>query len=200
MLWRSNVDRRQARSLEEARAQAAAERPDLILVDGRMPQAVSFVSALRHDPATRTVSLVAIGGDDLGASDLELLQSGVNAILHLPSNPDWDDRLYRLIHVPVRRATRFEVHLQVDAGFGPEGSTFTGQALNLSVNGMLISVERSLRVGDDLHFAFQLPQAAGFIEGSGTVTRSAGARQYGMEMTHVKGDGRHRIRTFVEGG
>jgi CheY-like chemotaxis protein len=200
VLWRNNVDRRQARSLEEAQAQAAAERPDLILVDGRMPQAAALVSALRHDPATRTVSLVAIGSDELGASDLDLLQSGVNAILYLPSNPDWDDRLYRLIHVPVRRATRFEVHLQVEAGFGPEGSSFAGQALNLSVSGMLISADRPLRVGDDLHFAFQLPRAAGFIEGSGTVTRSAGARQYGVELTHVKGDGRHRIRTFVEGG
>ena len=57
----------------------------MILIDGRMPQAASLVSALRNDPATRTVSLVAISSDDLGASDLDLLQSGVNAILHLPS-------------------------------------------------------------------------------------------------------------------
>jgi DNA-binding response OmpR family regulator len=200
VLWRNNVDRRMARDLEEARVQAAAERPDVILIDGRVPDAASFVSALRHDPATRTVSIVAIGSDELGSSDLELLQSGANAILHLPSNPDWDDRLYRLIHVPIRRSTRFEVYLQVDAGFGPEGTSFAGQALNLSVNGMLFTVDRLLRVGDDLHFAFQLPETAGIIQGSGTVTRLAGARQYGLEMTHVKGDGRQRIRTFVEGG
>jgi CheY-like chemotaxis protein len=177
-----------------------AERPDVIVVDGRMPDAVSFVVGLRHQPETRTVSIVAIGSDDLGGSDLDLLQSGANAILHLPSNPEWDDRLYRLIHVPVRRSTRFGVHLQVDAGFGPEGGTLPGQVLNLSVNGMLVSVDRLLRVGDDLHFAFQLPQGSGFVEGMGTVTRLAGARQYGLELTHVKGDGRQRIRAFVEGG
>ena len=28
----------------------------------------------------------------------------------------------------------------------------------------------------------------------------AHARQYGLEMTHVKADGRQRIRAFVEGG
>jgi hypothetical protein len=32
------------------------------------------------------------------------------------------------------------------------------------------------------------------------VVRLAGARQYGLELTHVKGDGRQRIRAFVEGG
>ena len=200
MLWRNNVDRRMARNLAEARTQAAAERPDVILIDGRMKDAAAFVIALRHDAVTRTVSIVAIGSDELGSSDLELLQGGANAILHLPSNPEWDDRLYRLIHVPVRRSTRFEVHLQVDAGFGPEGAIFAGQALNLSVSGMLFTVDRLLRVGDDLHFAFQLPQVVGIVEGSGTVMRLAGARQYGLELSHVKGDGRHRIRTYVEGG
>jgi CheY-like chemotaxis protein len=200
VLWRNNVDRRQVRTLDEARDQAAVERPDVILVDGRMPDAASFVSGLRDHPATHRVSIVAISSDELGASDLELLQGGANAILHLPSDPDWDDRLYRLIHVPVRRATRFKVHLQMDAWFGPEGASFAGQTLNLSVTGMLFEVDRLLRVGDDLHFAFQLPDIPGIIEGSGTVTRLAGARHYGLEMTHVKGDGRQRIRTFVEGG
>ena len=200
VLWRNNVDRRQAGTLEEAEAHAAAERPDLIVVDGRMPEAAAFVIGLRSQPATHTVSIVAIGHDDLGSSDLELLQSGANAILHLPSNPEWDDRLYRLIHVPVRRATRFKVHLQMDAWFGPEGASFAGQGLNLSVSGMLLAVDRLLQVGDDLHFAFQLPNLPGIIEGSGTVARLAGAKEYGLELTHVKGDGRQRIRTFVEGG
>jgi CheY-like chemotaxis protein len=185
---------------EEAQAQALAERPDVILVDGRMAEAASFVSRLRRDPATRTVSIVAIGSDELGTSDLDLLESGANAILRLPSNPEWDDRLYRLIHVPLRRATRFEIHLQVDAGFGPEGESFRGYCINLSVNGMLLETERRLRVGDDLYFALQLPAVSGFVEGSGTVSRLAGAHQYGLELTHVKGDGRQRIRTFVEGG
>ncbi len=200
VLWRNNVDRRQAGSLDEAKALAAAERPDVILIDGRMPQAPLLVTTLRHHPTTRTVSIVAISDDDLGSSDLDLLQGGANAILHLPSNPEWDDRLYRLIHVPVRRSTRFDLQLQMDAWFGPEGATFPGQALNLSVNGMLFTVDRTLSVGDDIHFAFQLPDLPGLIEGSGTVARLAGARQYGLELTHVKGDGRQRIRAFVEGG
>ena len=194
------MDRREASTLDEAHAQAAAERPDVIVVDGRMPEAAAFVSRLRRDPATRTVSIVAIGSDELGSSDLDLLESGVNAILRLPSNPEWDDRLYRLIHVPLRRAARFDVHLQVDAGFGPEGESVRGRGLNLSVNGMLFEIERKLHVGDDLYFAFHLPGVSGIVEGSGTVTRLAGAHQYGLELTHVKGDGRQRIRAFVEGG
>jgi DNA-binding response OmpR family regulator len=198
-LWRSNVSRREASTPDEAHAQAVAERPDVILVDGRMAGAASLVGRLRHDAATHTVSIVAIGSDELGASDLDLLESGANAILRLPSNPEWDDRLYRLIHVPLRRAARFEIQLQVDAGFGPEGESFRGQGVNLSVNGMLLESERRLHVGDDLSFAFQLPGVSGVVEGTGTVARLAGAHQYGLELTHVKGDGRQRIRAFVEG-
>jgi hypothetical protein len=165
-----------------------------------MEGAASFVSRLRHDPATHAISIVAIGCDELGASDLDLLESGANAILRLPPTSDWDDRLYRLIHVPMRRSVRFEVRFQVDGGFGPEGETFQGYGENLSVNGLLFETERRLAVGDDLYFAFQLQGVAGVIEGTGTVARLAGPRRYGLELTHVQGDGRQSIRAFVEGG
>jgi hypothetical protein len=65
---------------------------------------------------------------------------------------------------------------------------------------MLVDTERALALGDDVHFAFQLPGSPGILEGSGTIMRTEGRRHYGVELGHVKGDGRQRIRFYVEGG
>jgi hypothetical protein len=87
----------------------------------------------------------------------------------------------------------------MEAGFGAQGDVFSANALNLSVNGLLIQCDQALQVGDDLHFAFQLPGDDAFINGMGTVVRHGSQKnQYGVELSHVKGDGRLRIKQFVE--
>lgn len=198
VLWRNNIERRIARNFEEARAQAAAARPNIIAVDHRLPEAAALVGQLREDPLTRHISIVALAQGDFEGPELEMLQAGANAILRLPASPDWDDRLYRLIHVPVRKEIRFGVYLQVTAAFGPAAEPFPAQALNLSVNGMLIESNWPLGVGDDVSFGFQIPGYSGIINGAGTIVRRAG-NHYGLELTHVHGDGRKHIREFVEG-
>jgi hypothetical protein len=144
--------------------------------------------------------VVALARGDFAAHELSLLEAGVNAVLRLPPGADWDDRLFRLIHVPARREVRVGVSLQLDLGLGATGDTFTAQALNLSMNGMLIETGRPLQVGDDLNFALALRDDDPEVRGGGTVVRHAGAPyRYGMELTQVKGDGRVRIKQFVDG-
>lgn len=198
VLWRDNIERRIARSPEEAHAQAAAARPNIILVDHRMPDAAALVGQLRQDPLTQRISIVALAQGEFEGPELEMLQAGANAILRLPAGPDWDDRLYRLIHVPVRKEIRVGVYLQVSAAFGPVAEPFLARTLNLSVNGMLVESDWPLAVGDDVSFGFQIPGRPGIISGTGTVVRKAG-NLYGLELTHVHGDGRKRIRELVEG-
>jgi len=54
-------------------------------------------------------------------------------------------------------------------------------------------------VGDDVQFAFRLPDSEAVVAGSGTVVREAGPpNQFGVELTHVEGDGRVRIKRYVE--
>jgi hypothetical protein len=143
---------------------------------------------------------VALARGDFDPAELDLLEAGANAILRLPPGSDWDDRLVRLIHIPMRRAFRFPMHLQVDDAFRSSGEVFDVVALNLSVNGLLIESSKALAVGEDVNFAFHLPQEAGLVTGSGTVVRQAsGIGQFGVELTHVEGDGRVRIKRFVEG-
>jgi DNA-binding response OmpR family regulator len=199
VLWRQNVERYVAASADEARTVASGGRPDILIVDERISNAAAVVAQLRQDPLTRNVSIVALARGDFDPSEVALIEAGANAILRLPPGPEWDDRLVRLIHVPLRRATRFEMALQLESRFELSGHIFPVTALNLSVNGMLVESTQQLRIGDDVQFAFCFPHTEDVVSGSATVVRECLVpHQFGVELTHVEGDGRVRIRQFVE--
>jgi CheY-like chemotaxis protein len=200
VLWRRNMERRMARTLDEAMQYAATERPDIIVVDHEFPGAAEAVAQLRQEERTRAISIVALARGDFDSSEIELISAGVNAILRLPPGGDWDDRLVRLIHVPVRKEARLSLHLLIQDSAETD-EVLPALALNLSVNGMLVESGRALALGEDVHFAFHLPGSSGTVAGSGTVVRLAdGSRRFGIELTHVEGDGRVRIKQFVESG
>jgi CheY-like chemotaxis protein len=199
VLWRKNVERYVAASAAEVRKLAARSRPDIIVLDKRLANAASVVAQIREDALTRNVSIVVLARGDFDPSEVAFLEAGANAILRLPPGPDWDDRLVRLIHVPTRRATRIDVNLQIESGFGVAGESMPVTALNLSVTGMLVESSQPLHVGDDLQFAFTLPGDTQLVSGTAIVVRQANAaNQYGVELTRVEGDGRMRIKRFVE--
>jgi CheY-like chemotaxis protein len=197
-LFRSNVERLRASDAEDVRRVTGQERPDLVVVDSAMPAAASVVAALRQDPLTRPTAIVVLGRTEFDFGHLAMLEAGANAILPLPAGHDWDDRLMRLIHVPVRKAARFPVDLAFDGGLR-SGVTFTGRALDLSVHGLLLECRHPLEVGEDLRFSFALPGGEGGVQGTGTVVRVAPGECFGVELTHVEGDGRVRIKRYVEG-
>ena len=199
VLFRRNVERVQAGGIEEARRLASESRPDVVVVDAALPGAPGLVAGLRQDPVTRGTAIVVLGRSDFGLDHLELLEAGANTILPMPPAHDWDDRLMRLIHVPARKATRIPVSLSVAGGLR-DGLPFAGRALNLSVHGLLLECRAAIAVGDDLRFSLDLPGGHGTVAGTGTVVRMADAQHFGVELTHVEGDGRVRMKRFVDSG
>jgi CheY-like chemotaxis protein len=199
VLFRSNVERVRAEGVMEVRRAADDGRLDIVVIDSALPGAAGIVAALRQDPITRPTAIVVLGRSEFGFDHLDLLEAGANAILPLPPGPDWDDRLMRLIHVPVRKATRFPVDIAIEGGL-ESGLVFTGRALNLSVHGLLLESRHPLRVGDDLRFSFEMPAGQGSVRGTGTIVRLASPHHFGVELTHVAEDGRVRIKRYVESG
>jgi len=198
ILFRHNVKRLRVSGAEEVKTAADQGRLDIVVVDTAMRGAAAIVAALRQDPITRPIAIVALGRSEFGFDHLDLLEAGANAILPLPPGHDWDDRLMRLIHVPVRRATRFPVDMALEGL--RSGIPFTGRALNLSVHGLLLECRQPLQVGEDLRFSFEMPGVKGGVRGTGTVVRAIAARHFGVELTHVEDDGRVRIKRYVESG
>jgi hypothetical protein len=199
VLFRSNVERVRVSGVDDVRRLADEGRLDVVVVDTAFSGAAGLVAALRQDPVIRSIAIVALGRWELGFDQLGLLEVGANAILPLPPGRDWDDRLMRLIHVPVRRATRFPVDMAIEGGL-KGGLTFTARALNLSVHGLLLESPQPLDVGEDLRFSFLMPGVDAVICGTGTVVRAAASERFGVELTHVDGDGRVRIKRYVEAG
>jgi CheY-like chemotaxis protein len=197
VLFRQNVERIAAAGVDEVRSLADGGRVDVVVIDAALPGAAALVSALRQDPLTRTTAIVALGRSEFGFDHLELLQAGANAILPLPPAQDWDDRLMRLIHVPVRKTTRFPVNLSLHGGLR-DGVSFAGRVVNMSVHGLLLECRHPLRVGEEVRLAFDMPRGHGLVQADGTVVRQAHADRFGIELTHVAGDGRVRIKRYVE--
>ena len=198
LLFRSNVERSSATDLAEVKRLAEDARPDVIVIDAEVPGAVTIVSGLRGDALTRPVAIVALSRSDFGADHLSLLSAGVNAILPLPPGPNWDDRLMRLIHAPARRSTRLPIDLAIEGGLRG-GLSFEARALNISTNGLLIECRQTLEIGDDLRLDLELPEG-GQVRARGTVVRYTPPTQYGVEITSAEGDGRQRIKRWVESG
>ena len=197
VLFRRNVERLPASRAEDVQRLAASGRIDVIVVDSALPGAAGVVAVLRQDAATRATAIVALGRSEFGFGHLDLLEAGANAILPLPPDHDWDDRLTRLINVPVRATTRFPVDMAIEGGL-LNGLCLSGRTLNLSVHGLLLECPHPLEVGQDLRFSLEMSGAGGAVRGTGTVVRVAGENCFGVELTHVDGDGRVRIKRYVE--
>lgn len=199
VLWRHNVARHFASGVDESLAKAASTHPNIVMVDRDLHDAERLVRRIREDPKTRGLSVVVFATGEFDGADVALLESGANAILRLPPGPEWDDRLFRLMNVPGRRDTRFDVHLRLELTLGESEPGFSATGLNLSTNGILIECGRPLQLGNDLIFAFRLPERQDLITGVGTVLRLAPGGRYGIEVHQIDGEGHRSIREFVEG-
>ena len=195
-LWRADVERLVATRAEEAQILAVAARPDLVAVDRDLPRAARLVAALRADDVTRRASIVILARGDHDPLEIEMLEAGANAILRLPSGPEWEPRLRELLAVPVRRQARLAVHLRVE-GFRTSGVPVEGFAVDLSQTGMLLEIRAPLNPGDDLDLRFHTPPRE-LIEARARVIRQAGPSLFGVQFSGLGSSERESIRRFVD--
>lgn len=198
MLWRQDVDRHVVGRMEEAQMMAVAAHPSVVVVDRDLPWAGRLVTALREEPSTRGLSIVVVARGDFDPSEVELLESGANAILRLPVDAEGDKRLQRLVSVPVRKEARFSVSFRVDTYAAGAGQPEPAMARNLSQSGMLMEASGTLHVGDDIDMQFPLGDEPPPARAHGRVMRMASASQYGIEFTDVDSELAARIGHYIE--
>ncbi len=198
VLWRNGVDRFKAASADRAAELVREAQPDLLVVHRDISGSVDLVRRLRRAPESRKLSMVVVAPEDFNPLDVELLEVGANAILRMPPSPEWDERLTRLMSVPMRKEARFPVEFEVLTQPGGVVEAIAAHVLNLSVSGMLIESPRPLRVGEDLDVHFRLPDHEDVIRGCARVMRLAGPRRYGIEFYGLEGAGTSLIQLFIE--
>jgi hypothetical protein len=196
ILGRQGVLRHVATKPDQARSMVIALRPALILVDRDLPWADRFIAAVREDADTRTLSVAVIARGDFDPGEVALLEAGANAILRFPPGPEWDDRVPKLMSVPIRKETRFSVHFQVETLSG-SGSPEPALALNLSTHGMLVETPAGLSVGESLVLQFKLPDEGDEVRVKARVVRLAATDRYGVEFEEVGRDERACLGRFL---
>jgi CheY-like chemotaxis protein len=197
VLGRQGVVGYAAHDFEEARMMALVAHPELVLIDRDLPRAEELVLRLRGDQPTRDISLAVFARGDFEAPELALLEAGANAVLRLPVDEEWDERLLRLMSVPLRRAARFAVHLRLELGWR-EHLAAVGLALNLSLHGMLLEAPALLAVHERLSFAFRLrDDDREKVSGEGRVVRQDAPSRFGVEFERLDHAGAARIQRFV---
>ena len=195
VLWRTGIERHVATRLEEARMMAVAAKPDIVVVDRDLPGADKLIAGLREDPATRGLSIAIVARGDMDPAEVELLEAGANAILRLPPGPDWDERLIRLLDVPVRREARLPVEFGVDTFGSGVAERFPAQALNLSRSGILIETSTDLGIGDELELEFPLDGET--VMGRGRVVRRGDPHLFGVQFGPLPEWAAQSIERFV---
>jgi DNA-binding response OmpR family regulator len=194
VIGRQGISWFKATRMEEARLLANTVCPRVILVDRDLPRAGDFIDALREEPTTRHRSIAILAWGDLQPVEVELLARGANAVLRMPPGPGWDERLARLMNVPVRQEGRMPVQILVESSNGPRGAS--AAALNLSVGGMLVESEAPLPLFHELGVFFRLPDGTSVTAG-GRVVRQAGSGEYGLEFVRIDDRSREAIRQFI---
>ena len=193
LVWRKEVARRVVTHLEEAR-DAIRDCPRLVLIERDLPWAASFTRSVRGDEKTRATSIAVFAPPEFDHVEVELLQSGANAMLRLPVSRDWDKRLARLLHVPPRQAVRVPMAVEIEAG--NEKHITLGSTMNLSETGVLVRSPAPLHLRADVRFTLRLP-GIDPVRGRARVVRASGQDCFGIEFSELDGDCLDGIRDFV---
>jgi CheY-like chemotaxis protein len=202
ILWRSDIER----VFEDAPGAvetAARVRPDLVIIDGGdLRVATAVLRDLRRSPDSQGAALAVVTSTTYSTADEDALRrAGANVVLTGPVDESlWDWRLEGLLALPRRREFRVPVTFTVWSESGASSPPTAAVGLNVSLRGLLLESIQPQDVGVTLDLTIQVPQG-GPIEGVGRVvwvTSGGGRCHAGVEFVNLPGDGRERLRRFME--
>lgn len=191
LIGRQNIEIYRAEKFEDAKLLGSTLGAKVILVDRDLPEARAFIQRLREDKATQRRSIAVLARGAMQDVELDLMSAGANAILRLPPDAGWDDRLSKLLTVQVRQQARLVVRIEVATE--PESAA---AILNVSAGGMLIATPLKLRVNDELGFRFKLPDGS-LVAGRARIAREAPPTGYGVEFVSLADGSRDAIRDYL---
>lgn len=183
--------------LEKARQ----EKPQLVmfgfdLFDMTGPD---FCRQIRAEEATRSISLLLVTDEETPEHADLCLSAGCNDFIRRPlQHSELDAKIEKLTHIPVRRQlrtmTRIEVSLEKDGRF------VLGRSINISSNGMLLEVERTLPGDATVRVHFYLPSDPSPLQLEAAILRAdfSGPRaHYGLKFLSASDGERERIERYV---
>src|SRR5262245_59219760 len=100
VLFRADIRRETVRTAGDAQTRLNSGGISLVCLHRQVSGLEGLVRAIRKSPTLKKISIVILSEDDFDPSEVELLEAGANAILRLPVESDFNERLGRLMDVP----------------------------------------------------------------------------------------------------
>jgi CheY-like chemotaxis protein len=146
-------------SSEEILDLHGVERADLIITDAALPLmgGAKLCSWIRGDAELKYVSIMVIGDetDKSGNSLSQCKEAGANVVIRRPLEPGlllW--QASQQLVIPIRKDMRVLLRASIK---DLEGSApFLAWSQNISISGMLLETDRTLKLGDRLTCAFNI--------------------------------------------
>ena len=198
MLEREDIEVQSVRDGREALDYIKDSRPDIVVAELNMPDISGdqVCTAVKSAGIESYVILASSGKK----SDLKTCgRCNADAHIQTPIDPeDLAKRLLSILRMPVRRATRVLVKVQVQGSI--KQAPFFSVSQNISVSGMMLETDQTLATGDLIECSFYLPESERLIASCRVVRvvkASGAARQYGVEFASLDEKSRATINEFI---
>ena len=200
LFWRDDLERYVAQRADEAGVLALTTEPHVVVVELGLPGVEELLASLRTQSLPHPISIVALSHAAQGIPDAEMASTAADAVLPLPSGPEWDDRLVEVLQVPTRKQARFDVRFDVLTMLRSMPSAHRGLVLNISAGGVLVeSPGLRLQPGDDVNLSLPIPGLRSPVEGIARVVRQPNDEHIGLRFERFAGDGDASVRHYLAG-
>lgn len=206
-LKRKNIDVLTATSGHSALAIMKADKPDLVVLDLKMPDmsGLDVLKKMKEDEDLKNIPVLMLSSSANEEDVRACLEAGASAYLTKPVNHnELLSKMAELMKIPRRRAVRIPVHTVIESIIGRR--TVEGEMRDISETGCFIVLPILVELGAIITLKFTLPEDDEELEVRGEIVRRTlefsegklSSKGYGVEFTEIKENVREKIKNFVE--
>jgi DNA-binding response OmpR family regulator len=177
------------------------EKFDVVLLDFSMPapSGLELAHQARNSGFNLMTPIIMISDDQRPSAVAEGFEAGASFFLYKPIDTT---RLMRLIRVTQgaiehekRRFRRVQVRSKVR--LSTDHGEFDCETIDVSLNGMMVTSPRTIPRGSPVRVSLDMPNGAKPIQGRGSIMRTVGENQMGIQFNLLRTDESGRLQEFL---
>jgi len=161
------------------------EKFDVVLLDFAMPapSGIELAQQARGSGFNQKTPIIMISDDQRPSAVSEGFDAGASFFLYKPIDVTRLQRLIRVTQGAVEQEKRRfrRVKIRSKVRLGSEQGDIDCETVDLSLNGMMVHSQRTVPVGSHVRVSLEMPHGAKPILGTGSVMRSMGQHEMGIQ-------------------
>ena len=177
------------------------EKFDVVLLDFAMPapSGIELAQQARGSGFNQKTPIIMISDDQRPSAVSEGFDAGASFFLYKPIDITRLQRLIRVTQGAVEQEKRRfrRVKIRSKVRLGSEQGDIDCETVDLSLNGMMVHSQRTVPVGSHVRVSLEMPNGAKPILGTGSVMRSMGQHEMGIQFNLLRTDESGRLQEFL---